>query len=248
MRERIIIFSVFMLAVACAFAKEACKSSEKLTVEQILVKITEKTEKLDSFTSNIVYSLTEDPEIFETTTSYTGNFRYLKTEQRQYAMLEFNARKQDEFPIEQYRQTYIFDGVWLTRIDYPLKQINRDQIAPEDEPQDVFKLLSEDFPLIGFSGADKLADAYDIKLTSAKDGRYSLNLNLREDAEVSYRDIEFVIDSRDFLPRTIKATSTSDNSVCVIELDSVAVNGKLTEKVFKFDIPEDFTISERKMQ
>ena len=248
MRERIIIFSIFMLAAACAFAKEACKSSDKLTIEQILTKITEKTDKLESFTSNIVYSLTEDPEIFETTTSYTGNFRYLKTETRQYAMLEFNARKQDEFPIEKYRQTYIFDGVWLTRIDFPLKQINRDQIAEENEPQDVFKLLSEDFPLIGFSGADKLADDYEIKLSEAKGGLYSLVLDAKEDANVAYGDIEFVIDSRDFLPRTIKATSTSDNSVCVIELDSVAVNENLTEKVFNIDMPEDFTISERKIE
>lgn len=248
MRDRILIICLFAFSVACVFAKEACCNSDPLDVGGIIAKITEKGEKLDSFTSNIIYSLTEDPEIFETTTIYTGTFRYLKTEKRQYAMIDFVTRQEDELPIEDYHQRYLFDGVWLTRVDYQLKQVNRDQLAPEDEPEDVFELISKDFPLMGFSGADKLSDSYDIKLEQSDDAfAYKLRLEPKEDAEVKYSDIEFVIDKRNFLPQTITSTSVSDDSICNIELDGGEVNSKLDEKIFKLDIPEDFTVSENKL-
>ncbi|MFI4912480.1 MAG: outer membrane lipoprotein carrier protein LolA [Sedimentisphaeraceae bacterium JB056] len=247
MRERLLVICIVFFATACVFAKEAC--CKEMSVERLMEKIAEKGSELESFSANIMYSLTEDPEIFETTTIYTGTFNYLKTEQRQYAMIDFITRQEDELPVEDYHQRYVFDGVWLTRIDYQLKQVNKDQLVPEDEPEDVFKLIGEDFPLMGFSGTDRLSDRYDIEFEQSDDSRsYELNLTPKEQSDVKYSEIRFVIDSGTLLPRSIKAVSSSDSSICDIQLDGSVINTELNEEIFKVEIPDDFTVSENKLE
>jgi outer membrane lipoprotein-sorting protein len=246
MRERILILSIFFMAGACVFAKEAC--CKPLSASQIMEKVASRGSALESFTSEITYSLTEEPDIFEITTTYTGFFKYLETDERQYAMIDFRTRQEDELPAEDYHQLFVFDGVWLSRIDHRLKQVNRDQLAREDEPEDVFKLISEDFPLMGFSGADKLLQKYDAVLeeTDKKDV-YVISLEPKEDSDAKYSDIRFVIDGKSLLPLEVRAKSLTDNSICNIELTDRKINAGVDEDVFKFDIPKDYTVSVKKL-
>ncbi len=253
------IIVIILMTAACVLqAQQACctkgaKDDVCTDAAKLLKAVAEKGEKLKSFSSNIMYSLTEDPDIFETTTVYTGTFRFLKTDKRQYAMIDFTTRQEDELPVEKYQQRYLFDGVWLTRIDYQLKQVNRDQLAPEDKPENVFQLISKDFPLIGFSGVDTLSGGYDTKLIESAAGDKSvcvLALTPKEkpDGEIKYSDIQFSIDRSTLLPKSIRAVSAADKSICVIELDGAAVDGKVDEKRFKLTIPEGFTQSVKKLE
>ncbi len=257
MKNIIVISTLVLVCILNAQEPTCCAKAAKDDIctdaAKLLKAVAEKGEKLKSFSSNIMYSLTEDPDIFETTTVYTGTFRYLRTDKRQYAMIDFTTRQEDELPREKYQQRYIFDGVWLTRIDYQLKQVNRDQLAPEDKPENVFTLISKDFPLIGFSGVDTLSGCYDIKLIEPVKGekdvcRLSLSPKEKPDTEIKYSDIQFGIDRVTLLPKSIRAVSSLDNSICVIELDGAAVDVKLDEKLFKLTIPDGFTQSVKKLE
>jgi len=246
------VFTAFLYAQEPACCSKTAEGDICADASKLMKAVAEKGQKLQSFSSNIMYSLTEDPDIFETTTVYTGTFRYLKTEKRQYAMIDFTTRQEDELPQEKYQQRYIFDGVWLTRIDYQLKQVNRDQVAAEDKPEDVFKLISKDFPLIGFSGVDTLSGCYEIAIAAQAQGdkgvcRLTLTPKEKPDSEVKYSDIQFGIDSGTLLPKSIRAVSAADNSICNIELDGAAVDTKIDEKLFELTIPEGFTESVNKL-
>lgn len=246
------VLTIIIMFLSLAYADKSCcdkqtqPRQQNFTNAQDLLNAMAKTgEKLNSFSADITYSLTEDPDIFETKMTYTGSFKYLKSKKRQYAMIEFLTKQEDDFPLEKSRQSYIFDGVWLTRIDYNLKQVSRDQLADEENPEDVFKLIADDFPLMGFSEVDTLSSAYEIQFKDFKESLYELSLSPKKDSQkdAKYSSIRFTIDKKSLIPATIRSVSAQNNSIYYIELENPVRNEKIDQKIFNPKLSDEFTES-----
>ncbi|MCD6175701.1 MAG: hypothetical protein J7K65_08070, partial [Planctomycetes bacterium] len=142
------------------------------------------------------------------------------------------------------REEYLFDGVWLTRIDYKLKQIDLYQKAPEDKPIDVFELISSNFPLIGFSNIDQLRKDFDIRLPEnpdESDKSIKLLLSVKKGSryEKEYKKIDFRVAIDTYMPEQIVAYS-SQGDIHDIKFKEFKINKKLKKAVFTIETPSDF--------
>ena len=138
-----------------------------------------------------------------------------------------------------------FDGVWLTKVDYKLEQINRYQQAPENRPVDVFKLINKHFPLIGFSGEKTLQEDFNISLvnTSGADPNepIQLLLEVKEDSkhQDEYKKADFWINKYSYLPLRVRAYSTLGD-IYDIRFLGPHINKKLKNGVFTIETPSGF--------
>src|SRR4030042_6050769 len=102
--------------------------------------------------------------LFESKTLQSGQLYYLKEDKKSSLRINFSTRREDDNPPKEYKDEYIFDGTWLTRIDYQVKEVKRYQQAPEGKSIDAFDLISERFPIVGFSSVEKLEEQFNIQL------------------------------------------------------------------------------------
>lgn len=213
-------------------------------LQEVLTSMHEATGKLRSAQSDISYLTIQDPDLLETKILRTGTLYYLKDDNRSYLRIQFKDLKQDDFTAEARRDEYLFDGVWLTRIDYKLRQIDMFQQAPEDAPADVFELIRHNFPLLGFSDIKALNEDFEIALaqtTADPNDTIHLLLRTRENSPFSkeYSKIDFWIDKNLFLPERIRAYSVQGD-IHDIGFSSLEPNKNLEKAVFTIENPADF--------
>jgi hypothetical protein len=226
--------------------KKAASEKASVDIEQILLNINNAAKKLHSCQAKISYLSIQDPELLDTRVLRTGTLFYRKSKDRSNLRIRFDDLKQDDFEPEKRREEYLFDGVWLTHIDFKLEQINLYQQAPEDEPVGVFELINNNFPLIGFSGTDPLKAEFDISLDKApadsNEPSTCLILDVKEHSKFkdSYNKVLFWIDNDLYLPKKVIAyTPQGDESH--IEFSYVYINKKLENGVFTVETPEHFS-------
>ncbi|MFZ0033982.1 MAG: hypothetical protein WAK60_03200, partial [Sedimentisphaerales bacterium] len=148
---------------------------------------------------------------------------------------------------QKYIEQYIFDGVWLTHIDYQIKEVKRYQKAEPNEPVDAFELVSENFPIIGFSRVEDLKKEFEIGLVEKQGGEAKdfIQLHLKVKAASIYKDdytsIDFWVDKELYLPAKIVAVSTEED-IYEIKFLKPAVNRKIDKKIFEFEVPEGFNV------
>ena len=227
-------------------AQEQSCEETKDDLKQILKHLTEQTDKLKTYQAKINYLFIQDPELIDSKTIRTGRLYYKKDKAGSKIRVNFETLKQDEADVEKYREHYIFDGVWLTKIDYQLEKVDFYQQAPEDKPVDVFTRISQNFPLIGFSNTEDMEKQFDISLvsTSADDDPNEaivLQLKVKKDSDYKddYKVIDFWLDKTAFLPVHVVAVSPEDDIYDIVLLDS-AINKKLENSVFKIETPAHF--------
>ncbi len=222
---------------------ETCPKDDKLAT--IFENIKKATEKLKTCESDISYLFIQDPDLIDSRTLRTGKLYYQKGKPS-LLRIRFETLKQDDFDEEKRVEDYKFDGVWFTKVDYKLKQIDEYQQAPTDKPVGVFELINRQFPLIGFSGVETLQKDFDIKLVeNASDDPNSpiqLLLTVKKDSKFSdeYKKIDFWIDSSTFLPSRIKAYKTQDD-VNDIRFLGTKINKNLKKAVFTIETPAHFS-------
>ncbi|MHC4291286.1 MAG: LolA family protein [Planctomycetota bacterium] len=228
-------------------AKTPEKASEKSDeLQTILSKMKNATEKLKSCQTKLSYLLIQDPELLASETLKNGILYYVKDEDRSRLRIRFDDIKQDDFEPVKQRLEYLFDGVWLTRIDYKLKQIDQYQKAPEESPIDVFELISHNFPLVGFSGIDELEKDFEISLVKQKsaDPNTSTHLLLKTRKDSNFNEeftkIDFWVNNGTFLPLRIKAYSTQGDIHDIRFLDE-KINKNLKNSVFTVETPAGFS-------
>jgi len=215
-------------------------------LKQILKHLAEQTDKLQTYQAKIKYIVIQDPELIDSRTVRTGQIYYKKDQTGSRIRINFETLKQDEADVEKYREHYIFDGVWLTKIDHQLEKVDFYQQAPEDEPIDVFTRISQNFPLIGFSKADAMDKQFEItavsELTSC-DPNEPIHLRLKVKKDSIYKDdykiIDFRLDKITFLPLHIVAISPDEDIYDIELLDSV-LNKKFDNGVFNVETPDHF--------
>jgi outer membrane lipoprotein-sorting protein len=213
------------------------------SLDAILKQLNRKTAELLSFQCRIEY-LFRQP-LFESQTLRTGHLYYQKTSLESKLRINFQTLKQDDADQQKHVEHYIFDGVWLTHIDYQIKTVKRYQLAKSDKPADVFDLASQNFPIIGFTKTEDLKKQFEISLVEQKQGEpndfIQLNLKVKPDSiyKNDYNSIEFWIDKKLYLPAKIAAVSTEEDIYQLIFLNA-KVNEKIDKAIFEFKIPESF--------
>lgn len=230
--------------VQVSSTEKKAQNTAPQTLEEILNKLTKTTKELTSLQANIEYKFIQDPELFESTTTNLGKIFYQKTNQGSALRLSFQTRQEDDFEPEKYREEFIFDGIWLTRINFPLKQINMDQFATKNKPIEVFELISANLPLVGFSNIDKLEKDFEIKIIEQQTNKHiQLFMNTKKDSKYAenYKDMDFYIDNDSFLPiRIVSRTPQGDIYDIKFTFTKKDINKKLDNKIFMIEHPSGF--------
>lgn len=225
-----------------AAEKKPCGTSTQLS--EILSAMHQATQRLTSAQAEISYLTIEDPNLLDSRILRSGTLYYLKEQDRSYLRIQFRDLKQDDFEPESRRDEYLFDGVWLTRIDYKLEQIDMFQQAPDDKPVDVFELIRHNFPLVGFSDISTLEQDFQIELVQKPEDPNDLIhllLKTRQNSPFSeeYTKLDFWIHKDSHLPRRILAHSTQGD-VHDINFSGLQINKNLEKAFFTIEKPSDF--------
>jgi outer membrane lipoprotein-sorting protein len=156
--------------------------------------------------------------------------------------INFETLTQDENPQQKYGEQYIFDGQWLTHIDYQIKQAQKRQLAEANEPVDAFELAKRNFPIIGFDKTEDLKKEFDVNFISELNGLIHLYMRVKLGSiyKDDYKSVDVWIDTaKSGLPDKITATNTNGD-IYEIRFIEPKVNKPIDEKVFEFTIPDGF--------
>jgi len=222
-------------------------------VEAVLKQLNQKTAELKSYEGRIEYRISQP--LFESETLRKGVLYYARFDKKKTKLrINFQTLKQDDEKEQKYIEQFIFDGVWLTHLDYQIKTVRCHQLAEPNKPVDAFELASKNLPIIGFAKIKDLKKQFEIKLIEprkeltsvipAKAGiQHFIHLHLKVKPASIYKDdythIDFWIDKKLGLPARIVALST-EQDIYQIKLLKPKVNKKLDKKVFDFKIPRGF--------
>ena len=261
MRKSIIIGLAIVLCGVFAQAEKACCatpakpeeapcSQEKKqpantpAIEKILSEMNTATQKLNSCQTDISYLVIQDPELLDSKTLQNGVLYFQKSEKESKLRIRFDDLKQDDFDPVKQTEEYLFDGVWLTRINYKLEQVDIVQQAPTDKPIGVFELINHNFPLIGFSDINDIQDDFDISLapeTGDPNESPCLLLNVKEDSEFKkdYSKVNIWVYKDLFLPEKVIAYTLQGDEYH-IQFKYVNLNKKLENAVFEVETPANF--------
>jgi outer membrane lipoprotein-sorting protein len=220
------------------------RAADANSVKAVLEVLNRQTETLTSYQGRIEYLFSQP--LFESQSLRRGVLYYEKSDGRSKLRINFQTLKQDDEKEQKYVEHYVFDGVWLTHIDYQIKEVKRYQQAEPNRPVDAFELAKSNFPIIGFTDVCDLEKEFEINLAGTKGGRaddfFILHLKPRQISSYkdSYTSIEFWIDKKIHLPAKIIATSTEED-IYEIRLIEPKINEPIEKKVFEVQIPAGFS-------
>ncbi|MGA2171741.1 MAG: outer membrane lipoprotein carrier protein LolA [Sedimentisphaerales bacterium] len=201
--------------------------------------LSRKTNELRSYQCGVEYLFSQP--VLESKTLKTGSLCYARFGGGSKLRINFDTLTQDEGPQQKYADCYIFDGQWLTHIDYQIKQVRKKQLAEANEPVDAFELARKSFPIIGFGKTEDLEKEFDVNQMDDSNQIVHLHLTVKPDSQYKddYRSVEVWIDKGLMLPAKISAVST-EGDIYEIKFVSPLVNEKIDEKVFDVKIPDGF--------
>jgi len=245
------VFTLLVTAGVCW----ACASTNHLDIQQpqkdvncveaILEQLSEQTNELQSYETQVEYKFSQP--LLESQTLRKGVLYYAKNGEKSRLRINFQTLKQDDEKQQKYIEQFIFDGIWLTHIDYQTKAVKRHQLAEPNKPMDVFDLAGRNLPIIGFSKVQDLKKDFEINLVKQQGGNVEdfAQLHLKVKPDSAYKDdyttIDFWIDKKLHLPAKIVAVSTEED-IYEIKFLKPKVNKKIAQKVFDFKIPDGFSM------
>ena len=221
-------------------------SASSPQVENILDGLQKAAAGLKSYQCNVEYLFSQP--ILESKTLRTGDLLYarfgngLPAGAGSKLRINFNTLTQDDGPQQNYKDYYIFDGLWLTHIDYQIKQVQKRQLAEAEEPIDAFELAKRNFPIIGFGKSEDLNKQFDVNLAGDSNGLTHLQLKVKPDSQYAdqYKSVDIWINpGAPGLPSKIEAVSTEGDIYNIMFIDP-KINLTINEKAFEFTIPADF--------
>ncbi len=229
--------------------RKACvEKVQAEAVESVLERLNQSTRKLKTYQCQVEYELRQP--LFESRSLRKGALYYQRCGEKSKLRINFNTLKQDDEKQKKHIEEYIFDGIWLTHIDHQLKQVKKRQLAEPNNPAEVFDLVSQNFPIIGFTKVEDLRKQFEIELVEQKQGKAATTtqLHLKVKPDSIYKDdyavIDFWIDEESYLPAKIVARSvarsTEEQDIYEIKLVKPRINKKLAKKVFTIKIGKGF--------
>ncbi|UCG46097.1 MAG: hypothetical protein JSU94_11405 [Phycisphaerales bacterium] len=213
------------------------------TVETILRNLNNKTSELKSYQGTIEYKLTQP--LLESTALRKGVLYYAKFGTKSRMRINFQTLRHDDEKEQKYVEHFIFDGTWLTQIDYQIKAAKRYQLAEPNEPTDAFDLASRNLPIVGFSKVEDLKKQFEIELirqaTHEPNNFIQLHLKVKPDSvhRDRYVSVDFWIDRKLGLPARVLAVSTEED-IYEIKLVRPRINKPIDPAIFDFEIPKGF--------
>ena len=253
MDTTIIIKALLILLVTMGNCWAACCAKNKCTlteekqdepVEVVLTQLSQKTNGLKYYQSSVEYKFIQP--LFESTTLRKGIMYYAKFGSKSKLRVDFKTLKQDDEKELQFREEFIFDGVWLTQINYQSKQVRKRQMTEPNKPVDAFELAGRNLPIVGFAKIEDLKKQFEIKLVEQQGDEVenSIHLNLKVKPDSTYKDnyksVDFWIDKKLGLPAKITAVSTEED-IYQIKLLKPSINKIIDTNVFEFSVPDNFT-------
>ena len=254
--KALLILSVTMgncWAACCAKGKCTLDEQKKDDpVEVVLTELSQKTKELQYYQARVEYKFIQP--LFESTTLRKGIMYYAKTGTKSRLRVDFKTLKQDDEKEQQFREEFIFDGVWLTQINYQIQQVRMHQMAEPNKPVDAFELAARNLPIVGFAKIEDLKKQFEIKLVEqeerpipvipAEAGIHDfIQLHLKVKPDSVYKDdyvsIDFWIDKKLGLPAKITAVSTEED-IYQIKLLKPSINKPIDINVFEFKVPDNF--------
>ena len=255
----------------CKYSKNS--SAKQLTkkkaseVDAVLEQLNEKTSKLVSFQAQVEYKFVQP--LLESEKLQKGVLYYSKFGNDSKLRLNFLTSRIDDEDEEKYREEYIlldgaelpspdrkFKGIWAVQIDYEMEAVRYIQLTESSDPNkptDVFDLVNNNFPMIGFSKIEDIKKQFDITLVKPKKSESEdftqVHLKVKPNSvyKDSYVSIDFWIDKKLGLPVKIVTVST-EPATEPVELKDVSeikflkpeFNGKINKNVFDLKIPSGF--------
>ncbi|AQQ09314.1 Planctomycetes uncharacterized domain protein [Sedimentisphaera cyanobacteriorum] len=220
-------------------------------IEKIITKLEKRADSISSLRSEIKYTIEEDNGIFETKTEYSGRFSFFRQKadgrKREKAAVVFLTKKKDDGEPIKEKKRYVFNGVWLVKFDYPLKQVSRVQLAPEDKPIGTLDLLAEDFPIVGFGSRKKLKQDYKITLLEENEKNISLGLKPGEKSDKN-KELVIDIDKELFVPKKITAKLKGQSETMQISFSGIKIDEKIKRKDFSVETPEGFSENIKRLE
>jgi len=220
------------------------KQAKADPVEAILSQLKLRAATLRSYQGQIEY-LFRQP-LLESETLQKGVLYYQRFGKKSKLRVNFQTLKHEDEKEQKYIDHYIFDGVWLTRIDYQIEAVQSRQLAEPNEPVDAFDLASRGLPIIGFTKIEDLKKQFEIRLAEPKKGKsenlVQLRLKVKPDSiyKNDYTFIDFWIHKKSGLPAQVVAVTT-EGDIYEIKLLKPKVNKKIDKKVFEVQIPKGFS-------
>jgi outer membrane lipoprotein-sorting protein len=218
---------------------------EPNSVDAVLQQLNKKASELKSYEGRIEYKYIQP--LLESEAMRKGVLYYAKLEGKSVLRINFETLKQEDEEEQKYIEHYIFDGTWLTQINYQIKAVKRYELAEPNKPADAFDVASRNLPILGFTKIEDLKKQFEIKLVEQEKDRpkdsnlIGLHLKVRPDS--IYKDdyiwLDFWIDKKLGLPAKVIALSTEED-IYEIKLPKPKVNKGIDKKVFEFKIPEGF--------
>jgi outer membrane lipoprotein-sorting protein len=222
-------------------------------VDNILKDLHNAVSNLKSYQCRVEYLFSQP--VLDSKTLRTGTLYYARFGGGSKLRIDFDTLSQDDGPQQKYVECYMFDGQWLTHIDYQIKQVQKRQLAEAsaagetspkggNEPIDAFELAKRNFPIIGFSKTDDLKKEFDVNLVNEPNGLTHLHLTVKQNSKYKddYKSVEVWIDTeKSGLPDKI-TTTTTNGDIYEIKFASAKANEAIDEKVFEFIIPDGFGV------
>jgi len=224
----------------CAETSTGCSHDDANYVSSVLDGLRQKTAQLRSYQCGVEYLFSQP--VLDSKTLREGLLYYAKTGDKSKLRISFETLKQDEEPRQKHIEHYIFDGRWLTHIDYQIKQVQKRQLAEPNESIDAFELAKRNFPLIGFGKTEDLRQQFEVNLVGEPNQIIHLHLRVKPDSiyKDDYKTVDIWIDSaKSGLPDKI-TTTTTNGDIYEIKFVSAKVNEPVDERVFEFTIPDGF--------
>jgi len=222
-----------------------CQEKEISELEKILDQLNRRTTELKSYEAQVEYRFIQP--LLESETLRKGVLYYAKYGKRSKLRINFVSLKHDDEKERKYAEQFIFDGIWLTHINYQIKSVKRYQMAELNKPVEALALASRNLPIVGFTKIENLKKQFEIKLVEQQesDAEEFVQLHLKVKPDSVYKDnytsIDFWIDKKLHLPAKIAAVSTQED-IYQIKLLKPKINKKINEKLFEFEIPKGFDV------
>jgi hypothetical protein len=231
---------------SCAAPTEPNNPSANTAVQAILDRMHQTAQTIQSLRADLVYLFIQDPELLEAKTLRQGVLYYTKSTgtSRPCLRISFDTIQQDEEAAQSRPEHYLFDGVWLTKIDIALETVDRYQKAPVDKPVGVFDFISHNFPMVGFTDPQKLKNEFEISALPAPEDPnqpQQLLLKVRPDScyKNDYTQMQVWIDRKNWLPIRLTAVSVQGDFYD-LRWNNLRLNEKIPDAVFQIEIPSHF--------
>jgi len=212
-------------------------------VDAFLKLLNDKTRELKSYQAQIEYRFVQP--LLESEALRKGAMYYARYGKDSRLRINFQTLKQDDEKEQKYLEQYIFDGRWLTHINYQIKSVKKYELAEPNKPVDAFDIANRNLPLIGFTKIEDLKKQFDIAIIEQKTAKPTsfVQLHLKVKPNSSYKDdyvsLDFWIDKKLGLPTRVVAVSTEDD-IYRLKFIKPRLNKKIDLKIFEFKIPRGF--------